>query len=381
MLAVNSSNEHGYAFKHHPSKMWTEVNDITHIYDLTLSPESQERSKTEDAGVAGVSIPSKNRIPKMTQEQVAPNIKSIHSNATLTVDDALKIPSGYLLYPENAPPGPIYPPIFVIFELPSQDAKNTTPQEIDMAHLYISPNFIGQGHHSSVVDVELELPRSAIVRPELADYWPKICVACIQKDLKAKLKALDGEKGKKRARKWKKKSATLKRTFIPDGSGVPGKGKYVSEVKGPVRPVRITLRLHDRNANECESSNPPPPSTRVRVVAKLSMAHDGHLDREAKNYQAFPQYMFEHQSGTYTFSNGTASVPKGAIVPQFYGYYSPREQNAERAQLEDRFHQQSGDYLSRILLLEDCGKQIPLHELTRDEQYVDNVILFAWVAK
>lgn len=105
------------------------------------------------------------------------------------------------------------------------------------------------------------------------------------------------------------------------------------------------------------------------------MTYDDHLDREAKNYQAFPHSMFEHQSGTYTFSNGTASVPMGAIVPQFYGYYTPREQNAERAHLKDSLHQLPGNYLSRILLLEDYGKQIPLRELTRAEKYVDSAIL------
>lgn len=103
-----------------------------------------------------------------------------------------------------------------------------------------------------------------------------------------------------------------------------------------------------------------PLTAKVRVAAKLSIEHDKHLVNEAKTYQSFPQHIFEHWSGYNVMPPLHDPVPLGAVAPQFYGYYIPEEQ-AEGASSEPQ-------YLSPILLLEDCGVPIDADTLDKDEK-------------
>lgn len=384
LLAVDSSNEHGRAKRKEPYGSWIEREDIIHTYDLKLTPEVQARVKDDDdSKITGSSTVAKDSLgeePK-EEEEIFMTSEETGTGVKLTIDGTQRHPPGFLFYPENATLGPIYPPIFVIFDLPSQESQpvDPSPSTIDKAHLYISPrDWIGYGNHSCVVEVELELPRSAIIRPSHTDYRPRICVSCVKSDLRAKLESLDGQNGERISERWKEKRATWKRTFLPDNSGDPTKGRYISYITGPLRPIRITLRPHDYNAKQCQYAYPPPPSTRVRVMAKLSNIDDDHLDREAANYQAFPQHMFEHRTDTYQLPNDDDAVPMGAVVPQFYGYYVPRGRNTDGVE-DDCYHQKHGQYLSRILLMEDCGRQISLDALTSHEMYVIIIDFFTLV--
>lgn len=113
----------------------------------------------------------------------------------------------------------------------------------------------------------------------------------------------------------------------------------------------------------CKHLFPPKlylPRTSVRVVAKISKEGDQHLEREAKNYQLFPQHMFEHWSGYNQVPPLTDPVPVGPVVPQYYGYYKP----AGNKQMEGR-------YLSPILLLENCGVPVDVNKLNADDRYVN----------
>lgn len=83
------------------------------------------------------------------------------------------------------------------------------------------------------------------------------------------------------------------------------------------------------------------------------MRYDDHLQKEAENYQSFPKHMFEHWTGFNKLRALEDPVPVGALVPQFYGYYKP-----------ERSQKKSGGYLSSILLMEHCGKQILPRNLT-----------------
>lgn len=96
----------------------------------------------------------------------------------------------------------------------------------------------------------------------------------------------------------------------------------------------------------CEHLRPkgdPPTTARVRVAAKLSLSEDQHLEREATHYQQFPDHFFQHWSGYGATPPSHDPFPMDALVPQFYGYYKPEEDDSRK-------------YLSPILLLEDCGQ-------------------------
>ncbi|KAJ7074285.1 hypothetical protein C8F01DRAFT_930483, partial [Mycena amicta] len=93
----------------------------------------------------------------------------------------------------------------------------------------------------------------------------------------------------------------------------------------------------------------------VRVCAKLSIEGDSHLAREAEVYQAFPAHLSQHWSGYNIVRPSREPVPVGAVVPQYYGYYLPANPQEEQ-------------YLSPIMLVEDCGQQVEPKELTADQR-------------
>ncbi|KAK0447617.1 hypothetical protein EV421DRAFT_1926525, partial [Armillaria borealis] len=104
---------------------------------------------------------------------------------------------------------------------------------------------------------------------------------------------------------------------------------------------------------------------KVSVGAKLSIKNDGHLEREAKNYQQFPEHFFQHWSGYNFIPPLHDPTPALAVVPQFYGYYVPEEGEAK-----------DGEYLSPILLLEDCGVPVNVGELDMDDRHECVSLLF-----
>ncbi|KAG6379311.1 hypothetical protein JVT61DRAFT_11766 [Boletus reticuloceps] len=102
---------------------------------------------------------------------------------------------------------------------------------------------------------------------------------------------------------------------------------------------------------------PTPRTAKFTVAAKLSFENDPHLVREARNYQNFPEHLFHHYDGYSIISQLKAIVPVHAVVPQFYGYYTPKRGDPGEP-----------SYFSPILLLEHCGKPIKPKKLTIEEQ-------------
>jgi len=102
---------------------------------------------------------------------------------------------------------------------------------------------------------------------------------------------------------------------------------------------------------------PVPRTAKFTVVAKLSLEHDQHLSREAINYHKFPEHFFQHYNGYTIISQLHTIVPVNAVVPQFYGYYMPKKDQAG-----------SEGYLSPLLLLEHCGAPIDPDELSLEDQ-------------
>ncbi|KAF8840604.1 hypothetical protein BDN67DRAFT_951330 [Paxillus ammoniavirescens] len=126
--------------------------------------------------------------------------------------------------------------------------------------------------------------------------------------------------------------------------------------------VRINPKLAYQNPynNLCSHRTvtnvcPVPRTTRFTVAAKLSIQHDRHLAREAENYQNFPEHFFQYWSGYNLVPPIRDPVPVHAVVPQFFGYYTP-EQPVQKP------------YLSPILLLEHCGSPIDPDTVSVDDQ-------------
>ncbi|KIY48886.1 hypothetical protein FISHEDRAFT_73219 [Fistulina hepatica ATCC 64428] len=110
-----------------------------------------------------------------------------------------------------------------------------------------------------------------------------------------------------------------------------------------------------------------PPLARVGVAAKLSFQGDDHLEREAQNYQSFPRHFFDEWSGYSLVRPIKDPVPLAPVVPQYYGYYVPADESSEGAEY----------YLSPVLLLEDCGKQVePVHRMCLDDRLECGSLLF-----
>lgn len=131
--------------------------------------------------------------------------------------------------------------------------------------------------------------------------------------------------------------------------------RRITHYEGPTHffPVEVKLQYPHSEGPCCAhltADRPKRPLTvTVRVAAKLSIQDDSHLAREAQNYQKFPQHFFEHWSGFNLIPPIRNPVPVGALVPQFYGFYTP---------VMDTAAAKKARYLSPILLLEHCGTPI-----------------------
>ncbi|KAK0499388.1 hypothetical protein EDD18DRAFT_1029806, partial [Armillaria luteobubalina] len=86
--------------------------------------------------------------------------------------------------------------------------------------------------------------------------------------------------------------------------------------------------------------------------------NDSHLECEAVNYQWFPEHFFQHWSRYNIIPPIHNPTPVLAVIPQFYSYYVPEDGEAK-----------DGEYLSPILLLEDCGVPVNIDELDMDDQH------------
>jgi hypothetical protein len=146
----------------------------------------------------------------------------------------------------------------------------------------------------------------------------------------------------------------------------------IAAYSGPTVRIHTTVKWQESSGTKCVhggigSSNPVPRTATVGVVAKLSIEHDAHLEREAKNYQQFPSHFFEHWNGYNVIPPLHDPVPVGALCPQFYGYYVPDDPTDGTSR---------PDYLSPILLLEHCGSEIVPEELNEDDKQECASLLF-----
>ncbi|KAF9463965.1 hypothetical protein BDZ94DRAFT_1321506 [Collybia nuda] len=371
---------------------WTGEPDITHVYELKLSQGAIKRLEAEEAEI----------------EKEKAKLKE-------GLGDSYVRKQGFLIRPTQTQPGPIEPPVYVVHSPPPE------PEPVEEAHLYISPSHsAGRGNHSIVYKAEWEVPRSMLLPHTL-------CRECVMKDIEEILKEQDGEDGSKKKACWKEKSARLERvehvkpgvsiSLVAEGQDFetndgkttrkkvdknadiynisPGEVYSKMEFEGPVRPIETRVSWvspdapYSARCSHMKTARPYPPTTKVVVMAKLSLQYDKHLAVEAHNYQKFPKHFFEHWNGLNLLPPLHDPTPVGAVVPQFYGYYIPVGANQgtdhkENTDDDDDPEQTDTDsnsttrrvstrserkpYLSPIMLLENCGVPLNPNDLNIDDK-------------
>lgn len=283
--------------------------------------------------------------------------------------------------------------------LPTQPPALT---QVEEGHLYLSPaGKMGVGHHSVVYKAEFELPRSLFLEP-------KICTECVFEELQKEVGKL------KASGKWRimlraagcelphedededmsdenqetpifpelneefdrEQITVISRTLSYPMSWTPPPELtpcifrvYCPDIQwqDPKAPCKHTTRHH-----------PCPRTAMFRVAAKLSFQNDTHLEREAKNYQKFPDHFFQHWNGYNLIRPLHGPVPVHALVPQFYGHYVPDNVPTPTTSSDRDASNESGSdneaesdepaYLSPILLLEDCGTPVDPAKLSKDDR-------------
>lgn len=281
---------------------------------------------------------------------------------------SLERPSGLELI-DLKEPGWTKPAVFVIFPFRPPLGRP------DVAHLHLSTDYqIGQGSHSVVYHAEMVIPRSWLMHEVM-------CLECVKEDVRQILEEEDGPHGERRLKKWDEKTGMVVRHEIrkPPVSTTKtwdyiGTTTYVMQdavdmdvmaYEGPYRVIHTRIGYQNMERGPlCVhlSEGVPhthPLTTKVRLAAKLSNHYEKDLimiQREADNYQRFPKHFFEHWSGYNLCSPMHEPVPVGPLVPQFYGYYVPEEK--------------SDNYQSPILLMEECGDQITVQDLSVDDRWV-----------
>lgn len=339
---------------------WSDKEDIVHTYKLSLSPEGEKKVK-EDREAA-----EKAEAERVEKEK-----------------DEWRI-----LNPSRTPDGKMSNNYAVHAKVPSRLPKPTSILE---AHLFIRrADRTGTGNHSAVYTVQLELPRWALAEDVLCDTcWWRAFEKEMDERVEADTLLSDEEKAKTPELKVVTKIVDPRAEVVlledephgkecRDARNGPSDLKYdrgicmerivqqvqTTEFSGPtayiypkvewqrpgVTPVCEHLRIPGAEEGE------RPATARVRVCAKMSFQHDAHLAREAANYQQFPSWLFEHWSGYNVVRPLHDPTPCGAVVPQFYGYYVPEKPGNDE------------DYLSPLLLLEHCGKEIEVEDLSEDER-------------
>jgi hypothetical protein len=293
------------------------------------------------------------------------------------------------------------------------------PTKVEEGHLYLSPIAkVGEGHHSIVYQGEWELPRDIFVKP-------KICAQCFKESADKEIQRLkDTGRWDKlmKAASWgpngftgrKPTQAELDAATEPANLGRDGEiiereitcvvshdanpsqivemvdqtdvwdefmkrrnvkkaelwftgedDEKESEKDSHVAGLRINPPFTYESQKSCTHSTfpaPVPRTAKFAVVAKLSLEGDPHLSREARNYQEFPERFFTFYNGYTIIPQLKSIVPVNAVVPQFYGYYTPKEDT------DTEKNPGEPSYLSPILLLEHCGEPIDPDKLSIDDQ-------------
>ena len=278
----------------------------------------------------------------------------------------------------DAKEGPVIEATVVVLPPPPPPVLST-PE----AHLYINAaDKLGEGNHSHVYRVAWEIPRSLVIQPTLCD----MCIAdslfkkLRQEAPEAKITAsenldfqieelmihiagLHGRKGKLTSVEVTMPDVDVE--FVYSSTGTSEKKTHEGECivnmeyEGTYRQVLIDVNW-TTSGNFCvheKERNNAPTTFKVDVSAKLSHKYDEHLPREAQSYQKFPEHFFQHWSGYNIVPPNKDPTPALAVVPQFYGYYVPEDGEAK-----------DGEYLSPILLLENCGTPVEVDDLSIDDR-------------
>lgn len=228
-----------------------------------------------------------------------------------------------------------------------------------VAHLYITPKRrIGTGNHSYVFQAELELPRHLLV-------GPKACYECAIKSME--------EEGPGEDDDVVGKMTDAERLYYFEKTFKNGRPFEASDLKDKRFPPlkHIKWQQGPPYCEHLERGIRVPPSQRASVTAKLTLPderhpdgrmkerHSEHLRNEAASYMKFPDHFFEHWNGYNVIHPLSDPTPVGAVVPQFYGYYTPDESNKPVGK---------GTFMSPILLLEHCGTQVDPGSLSIDHK-------------
>lgn len=300
---------------------WEEKPDIIRVYNLSLSKENKQDLNSQRRQALDKWAEKKRRAASGVEK---------------------------LLIAEPPKEGPAAVPILLPKPPPLRPVL-----EVPKAHMYVSPTGkLGEGNHSLVYKVELELPRYLF-------FDPVLCSECIHetadKALEAR-KAADPDYKPLVGNVTKEGDAMVDpgvdvefiheselknlkgREDIPDHNPqVPLKGKGKAEPVDPVsklpREAKRTHELHppvysskfsyshsahiltqeevadiryqdkyrsgrvEKLCSHLQAEPPTPLTTTVSVAAKLSLQHDNHLENEARNYMRFPEHMFKHWTG------------------------------------------------------------------------------------
>jgi len=363
---------------------WTSKTDHIRTYTLTLRAESQKMAEATSKAAAAIE------------------------------DEAL--PETVFISPQETE-GPTEQPAIRAF-LPKRP-RNLT--EVPEAHLYLSPKGrLGAGHHSIVYEAELEVPRDLFCESTY-------CKACLDEQIKVEVDRLK-ESGEweqrlnEAAKTYKGPGAQdAVSCHSPSSSSVQIPPRYVGfvEVKlehvpmetvdmvaattfgeappadapsqhfarvsdsvtnryihyqGLVAPVYPNIQWQNPSfpdticRHRLRKMKPVPRTARFRVAAKLSLPDDRHIEREANNYLKFPAHFFQHWTGYNVIPPLHDPTPVGAVVPQFFGYYTPDTLSGES--------DGESEYCSPILLIEHCGKPIKVRKLSIDDRLECAALLF-----
>ncbi|KJA16531.1 hypothetical protein HYPSUDRAFT_1064337 [Hypholoma sublateritium FD-334 SS-4] len=318
--------------------------DAPRIYKLELTQE------TRDAIATARTTPADSP-PKKADSDPIHTTKSKDATTRKVKEEAVLEPMMAAIPPPPSPP-------------------LSTPE----AHLYINADDkLGEGNHSHVYRVAWEIPRSLVMEPYLCDQ-------CITESM---FKKLEEEAPEVKTSTNEKGTLSTVEVTMPDvdtefiwaDTGLSetvtkaGESTVHLEYEGLMSSVPIDVKW-STPGNVCkheeERNHAPMPTTfKVDVSAKLSYKGDNHLPREAQNYQNFPGHFFQHWSGYNIVWPGQDPTPALAVVPQFYGYYVPEDGQAK-----------DGEYLSPILLLENCGTPVNVDDLNIDDRNECASLLF-----
>lgn len=321
----------------HEGESWTSKTDHIRTYSLSLEPESQSMAEAASKAAAAAE------------------------------DEALKITETVFISPQETE-GPTEQPAIRAF-LPKRPRKLT---EVPEAHLYLSPKGrLGTGNHSIVYEAELELPRDIFCESTY-------CKPCLDEQIKVEVDRLkESGEWEERLNKAAKEYETTESRDSPSSSAVQIPPRYVGFVKvtlehvpmqtidmvaattfaetpaadvpsqhfarvsdsvinrhihyeGPVVPIHPNVQWQNPSfpdticEHEVSKKKQVPRTAKFRVAAKLSLPDDEHLEQEARIYLEFPAHFFQHWTGYNVVAPLHDPTPVGALVPQFFGYYTPR---------------------------------------------------------